>query len=122
MPGVPSGIHRGLTVGPPTGRWQDRMARRLGPNGRCLHRLGTARWMGTEVHAMLTSSMLEGALPSGWFAAGSSASTRARLADLADLTSHPAGTVILREGAPVDALGFVVDGRVAVRLAVPGRG
>jgi CRP-like cAMP-binding protein len=71
---------------------------------------------------MLTSSMLEGALADGWFGAGLPARARSRLAELAELTSHPAGAVILREGTAVDALGFVVDGRVAVRLTVPGRG
>lgn len=71
---------------------------------------------------MLTRSMLEGALASGWFGAGLPEAARARLADLAELTSHPAGAAILREGEPVDALGIVVDGRLAIRLNVPGRG
>ena len=34
----------------------------------------------------------------------------------------PAGAIALREGSPVDSLGVVVDGRLAIRLAVPGRG
>ena len=71
---------------------------------------------------MLTRSMLEGALAAGWFGAGLPEPARARLADLAELTSHPAGSVILREGGPVDALGIVVEGRLAIRLNVPGRG
>ena len=71
---------------------------------------------------MITRSMLEGALASGWFGAGLPEPARARLADLAELATHPAGAVILREGAPVDSLGVVVDGRLAIRLNVPGRG
>jgi CRP-like cAMP-binding protein len=62
------------------------------------------------------------ALASGWFGAGLSDATRARLAALADLASIPAGTVVLREGAAVDSFGVVVDGRLSIRLAVPGRG
>jgi CRP-like cAMP-binding protein len=71
---------------------------------------------------MITSSMLEGALASGAIGAGLPPAARARLAALAELTSYPAGAVILREAARVDALAFVVDGRLAVRLTVPGRG
>jgi CRP/FNR family cyclic AMP-dependent transcriptional regulator len=70
---------------------------------------------------MLTRSMLEGALASGWFGAGLPEPARVRLAELARLATHPAGEVILHEGAPVDALGVVVDGRLAIRLNVPGR-
>jgi CRP-like cAMP-binding protein len=47
---------------------------------------------------------------------------RARLVDLAQETHYPAGSTLLQEGAPVDALGIVVEGRVAIRLHVPGRG
>jgi CRP/FNR family cyclic AMP-dependent transcriptional regulator len=71
---------------------------------------------------MITRSMLEGALASGWFGAGLPEAARARLADLAELATHPAGAVIMREGTPVGALGVVVDGRLAIRLNVPGRG
>ncbi len=70
---------------------------------------------------MLTRSTLDGALASGWFGAGLSPSIRVRLAALAGFTSYPAGAVVVREGARVDALGVVVDGRLAIRLHVPGR-
>jgi len=70
----------------------------------------------------MSRPMLEGALASGWFGAGLPESARERLADLAELTEYPAGAIILREGSPVDALGIVVDGRLAIRLNVPGRG
>jgi CRP/FNR family cyclic AMP-dependent transcriptional regulator len=70
---------------------------------------------------MYTRSMFDGALASGWFGAGLPDAARARLADLAELTSYPAGAVLIREGAPVDSLGVVVDGRLAIRLNVPGR-
>lgn len=71
---------------------------------------------------MSTGSLIDAALASGWFGAGLPDVTRLRLAELAELTAVKAGAVILREGAPVDAFGVVVDGRLAIRLAVPGRG
>ena len=70
---------------------------------------------------MLTRSMLDGALASGWFGAGLPEAARAQLADLAELTSYPAAAVVIREGARVDSFGVVVDGRLAIRLNVPGR-
>ena len=70
---------------------------------------------------MFTRSMLDAALASGWFGAGLPDAERASLADLADLTTYPAGAVVIREGAAVDSLGVVVDGRLALRLNVPGR-
>jgi CRP-like cAMP-binding protein len=71
---------------------------------------------------MVTRSMLDSALLAGWFAAGLPDGVRGRLAELAVLTSHATGAVLIREGTPVDALGIIVDGRVAIRLSVPGRG
>lgn len=71
---------------------------------------------------MLTPSTLDGALAGGWFGAGLSESVLVRLADLAELTTYPVGATILREGAAVDTLGVVAEGRVAIRLYVPGRG
>ena len=70
---------------------------------------------------MFTRPMLDAALASGWFGAGLPDAARARLAGLAELTSYPAGTTVIREGAAVDSLGVVVDGRLAIRLNVPGR-
>ncbi len=71
---------------------------------------------------MLPRATLDDALASGWFGAGLPEAARARLADLAGLTAHPAGAIVMHEGAPVDSLGVVVDGRLAIRLNVPGRG
>ena len=71
---------------------------------------------------MSMSTQIDAALASGWFGAGLSDGTRTRLAGLADLASIPAGTVVLREGAEVDSFGVVVNGRLSIRLAVPGRG
>ncbi len=70
---------------------------------------------------MVMHSAIDGALASGWFGAGLPEAARTRLADLAELTSYPAGAVVIREGAPVDSFGVVVDGRLAIRLNVPGR-
>ena len=71
---------------------------------------------------MITRSMLDSALLSGWFGAGLPEAARARLLEVAQLTLHGPGAVIIHEGQPVDALGILVDGRVAIRLSVPGRG
>src|SRR4249919_3050399 len=70
---------------------------------------------------MSMDTRIDAALASGWFGAGLPETTRARLATLAELTSVPTGAVVLREGAAVDSFGVVVDGRLAIRLAVPGR-
>lgn len=71
---------------------------------------------------MITPSMLDGALAGGWFGAGLTEAVRQRLAGIAGQTTYPVGATILREGAAVDTLGVVVEGRVAIRLYVPGRG
>ena len=71
---------------------------------------------------MSTGLPIDAALASSWFGAGLPETTRTRLVELAELTSMPAGAIALREGSPVDSLGVVVDGRLAIRLAVPGRG
>ena len=71
---------------------------------------------------MSMSTRIDAALASGWFGAGLSDAIRARLAGLADLVTIPGGSVVLREGAAVDSFGVVVDGRLSIRLAVPGRG
>ena len=63
---------------------------------------------------MFTRSKLDGALASGWFGAGLPDAARAQLAELAEMTSFAAG-------GPVGSLGTVVDGRLAIRLKVPGR-
>lgn len=70
---------------------------------------------------MFTRSMLDAALAAGWFGAGLPDAARARLADLAEMTTYPSGATVIHEGAPVDSLGVVVDGRLALRLNVPGR-
>jgi len=47
---------------------------------------------------------------------------RRRLAELAQRRRADVGDVLLREGTMTEALGVVLDGRVALRLLVPGRG
>jgi CRP-like cAMP-binding protein len=70
---------------------------------------------------MTMDTRIDAALASGWFGAGLPEATRTRLGAIAELTSIPTGAVVLREGAAVDSFGVVVDGRLAIRLAVPGR-
>ena len=95
----------------------------IGPNGRCpaRHRPATVAG-GAELPDGHALDARQCALcPDG----SERAAARQRAAgsrSLAELTSHPAGAVVIREGTPVDALGIVVDGRVAIRLSVPGRG
>ncbi|MFL5722478.1 MAG: Crp/Fnr family transcriptional regulator [Chloroflexota bacterium] len=71
---------------------------------------------------MAMSTRIDAALASGWFGAGLSDVTRTRLSALAELTTIETGSVVLSEGSPVDSFGVVVDGRLSIRLSVPGRG
>jgi CRP/FNR family cyclic AMP-dependent transcriptional regulator len=71
---------------------------------------------------MSTRSTVDNALASGWFGAGLTDAARAHLADMAHLTSYPIGEVVIREGQAIDSLAVVVEGRLALRLNVPGRG
>ncbi len=70
---------------------------------------------------MFTRAMLDSALSSGWFGASLPRSARDRLAEMAHLASYPIGEVVIHEGQPVDSFGVVVEGRLAIRLNVPGR-
>ena len=56
------------------------------------------------------------------FVAGLAPSDRRRLAALATRRDVRPGDVLLNEGAPTAQLGVVLAGRLAIRLAVPGRG
>jgi CRP-like cAMP-binding protein len=56
-----------------------------------------------------------------WFGWDLVPHVRARLATAARVERLPAGCVVVHEGRPCDVLGIVVDGRVALRLAVPGQ-
>ena len=70
---------------------------------------------------MSVRATLDQALVSGWFGAGLPADARLRLTAIAEVRSFEPGTVVIREGELVDSLGIVVDGRMAIRLGVPGR-
>jgi CRP-like cAMP-binding protein len=56
------------------------------------------------------------------FVAGLAPSERRRLAALAVRRNADPGDVLLHEGSPTSHLGIVTEGRVALRLQVPGRG
>jgi CRP/FNR family cyclic AMP-dependent transcriptional regulator len=71
---------------------------------------------------MVTRPMVDHALAAGWFGAGLPDDARTRLAGMATATTYPSAAVVFHEGGPVDAFGIVVDGRLAIRLNVPGRG
>src|SRR6516162_1008153 len=57
-----------------------------------------------------------------WFAAEMSPSVRRSLSALARIVDYDEGVAVVRPGAPASALGVIADGRVALRLAVPGVG
>ncbi|HEY8439113.1 MAG TPA: cyclic nucleotide-binding domain-containing protein [Candidatus Limnocylindrales bacterium] len=57
-----------------------------------------------------------------WFGADLSPHARERLAAVGRVVDLPAGAVVVQEGKPCEAMGVVLDGRVALRLAVPGLG
>lgn len=50
------------------------------------------------------------------------AAVAARLARLGEVVEFPAGTKVVREGEPCTGLGMVTEGRVALRMTVPGGG
>jgi CRP/FNR family transcriptional regulator, cyclic AMP receptor protein len=56
-----------------------------------------------------------------WFGWDLVPGVRARLATAARVERLPAGSVLVHEGRSCESLGVVVDGRVALRLAVPGQ-
>ncbi|HLO35673.1 MAG TPA: cyclic nucleotide-binding domain-containing protein [Candidatus Deferrimicrobium sp.] len=62
------------------------------------------------------------ALRASPFTAGLGRSDRRRLESLATLRTVAVGDVLLREGEETPHLGIVVEGRIALRLLVPGRG
>jgi CRP/FNR family transcriptional regulator, cyclic AMP receptor protein len=57
-----------------------------------------------------------------WFAADMPADFCERLAAIGEFKEYPAGANVLQEGAPCQALGVVLSGRIALRLALPGAG
>ncbi|HEX5825552.1 MAG TPA: Crp/Fnr family transcriptional regulator [Candidatus Limnocylindrales bacterium] len=62
------------------------------------------------------SELLDGT----WFAADMPDATRARLGELATVVDIPQGAIVVQEGLPCRAMGIVVDGRIALRLGLPG--
>jgi CRP-like cAMP-binding protein len=69
---------------------------------------------------METTATLE-SLRDAAFTAGIGGSERRRLASFARLASIPRDQVLLREGEPTPYLAIVTEGRVALRMRLPGR-
>ena len=65
-------------------------------------------------------SSLTALLGETWFGGRLGAGTRARLAALGQVVDIPEGAVVVQEGMPCLALGVVISGRIALRLALPG--
>lgn len=57
-----------------------------------------------------------------WFGEALSAHARDRLAAIAELHVLDAGAVLVREGADTERMGILLDGLLALRVAVAGRG
>jgi CRP-like cAMP-binding protein len=65
---------------------------------------------------------LSALLTQTWFAADMPADMCERLAAIGEVQDFPVGATVLQEGAPCRALGVVLTGRIALRLALPGAG
>jgi len=65
---------------------------------------------------------IDDTLAASSFAAGMAPDLRTSLADIAEVHDIADGAVLVRAGFPCDALGVVVDGRIAIRPIVPGLG
>jgi CRP-like cAMP-binding protein len=70
----------------------------------------------------MDETVVADALRASPFTAGLGRSDRRHLASLATLRRVAVGDVLLREGEETPHLGIVVEGRIALRLLVPGRG
>ena len=68
----------------------------------------------------MSTDDLPAILKASWFAADLSAEACDRLAALGTLTSFAEGQVLVHEGATCTTLGVVVDGRIALRIRLPG--
>jgi CRP/FNR family transcriptional regulator, cyclic AMP receptor protein len=66
------------------------------------------------------SPALTAILGETWFGGSLRAATLARLAALGEIVDIPEGSVVVREGTTCQAMGLVISGRIALRLALPG--
>lgn len=68
----------------------------------------------------MDSPALTAILGETWFGGSLRAATLARLAALGEIVDIPEGSVVVREGTTCQAMGLVISGRIALRLALPG--
>lgn len=61
-------------------------------------------------------------LAATWLTHNLDAAARDGLATIGRLVAVPAGSVLMREGEPNDAMAIVLEGRVSLRMRVPERG
>lgn len=66
------------------------------------------------------ASELSAAIDTTWLAADLEPDARTRLEKLAALTEVPAGSVVVQQGEHCAFLGVVLQGRIALRLRLPG--
>jgi CRP/FNR family cyclic AMP-dependent transcriptional regulator len=68
----------------------------------------------------MDSPTLTALLGETWFGGSLQAGMRARLAALGKIVDIPEGSIVVQEGAPCQAMGLVISGRIALRLGLPG--
>lgn len=71
---------------------------------------------------MIGTGGIAAKLSGTWFGRSLSAHARERLAAIGDVGRVEPGAVLIREGADTDRLGILLDGLLALRVAVAGRG
>jgi CRP-like cAMP-binding protein len=67
----------------------------------------------------METASLTSVLGHTWFGAGLPETARAALAGTASVAELVPGSVVVREGRPCDAMGIVLNGRMAIRLGLP---
>jgi CRP-like cAMP-binding protein len=67
----------------------------------------------------METSTLTRLLGETWFGAALPVTARADLAMTGTVVGIQPGTIVIREGRPCDAMGIVLEGRLALRLGVP---
>ena len=70
----------------------------------------------------METSTLTTLLGDTWFGSNLPVTARARLAVVGTVVDLREGTIIIREGHPCEAMGIVLEGRIALRLGLPPHG
>jgi CRP-like cAMP-binding protein len=82
--------------------------------------MALARVQAAAEHWVMVAAPAADMLRSTWFAATLSVHVLERLTQLGTTAEYETGTAVIREGEPCEALGVLVDGRMSIRLRLPG--